>query len=469
MGTAFEKPLSLQYINDEVPRTPESAITRRISTPGAPVKPRRSETAVYFARGSGDWSKVEFMSRNGHWTHAPTWGDNHSLGEEVMRFTNPSQQQQTRTVPIQAIRHGGHRRPGIPKLGLPPRPTRSSAPRQVTNPSTKAATTSIQQTFSIETPDVLGDDDLKLVSLGPSLAVALYDQLFLWSQNGQGSAELFTCTDDGAPISCVEWQDRTMVPTNQHVPLIAVGLKGVVEVWTVEEDGHVIQAFQDCHEGFITAISFKNDKILAASKSGIQRHVLDRGAKESTVYQYQDGHGGERITSLCWSDKGDMFVSAGNGVIQVWDAVQTGEAIQPLWTWHHLGVRCVAFSPGHHHNILVSGGEGGLKFWNLRNGELRSFLAVDGIHNPVTGIVWSRPTEVLISHGSSLSLWNPDRETKLVQVDTDQGKILSMDDGPNGSIVCIHEDEVVVGYSITGGSKMAHQSRGSVRRAGLFS
>ena len=99
-------------------------------------------------------------------------------------------------------------------------------------------------------------------------------------------------------------------------------------------------------------------------------------------------------------------VSAGNGMILLWDDRQRGDKIQPLHFFPHPGVRCLEFCPASNRNMLVSGGDGGIHFWNLESGLLRASIATDA---PVTGIVWSCPSEILIAHGNKLSIWKLDQ------------------------------------------------------------
>lgn len=335
----------------------------------------------------------------------------------------------------------------------------------------------IERVFALEAPEVLLDDDLNLISFGPSLAVALDDRLYLWNN---GNVQLFTCTEDGKSISCVQWSRRhnhnhhggssdvfhTASQRNNHTPnrpvLLALGREESVEVWSVEEGGCLCEFFD--HKGYVTAICWDDTgrELLAASMAGIKRYNIAEASRSSdddeqaTVIHYKDTGGeqdGERITCLRWND--NRIVSAGNGVIHVWDANQRGDNIRPIRTMVHPGVRCLEFCPSRG-NVLVSGGKGGLKFWNVQNGSLR---AVIGTESDVTGIVWSCQNELLAAHGEQLSLWKVDSTpTKITEINTRGGKVLSMDRSSDGRIACIHEDEILTGYNITGTSKMARHS-----------
>jgi WD40 repeat protein len=454
--TAFQKPVSLQLLSDDAPKTPPKGTHphRAIMAPGAPSKPRKpSKSSVYFTRipsNLGEDRGMEFITQDHQWRSFPTswspWGSNESLEARFMGIS--SAQQSPELTTSKDIRQ--HCSPSR-NIGRPPLPVRASTGGQVSDvspPTITATTAVIERSFTIETPEVLMDDNLSVLSYGPSLAVAMYDQLFLYNQDGRGSPELFTCTEDGSPISCVKWQNKASLPKQGQAPLIALGLEDAVEIWTVEYEGDVVRQFTD-HSGFVTAFCWKGDdsELLAASKTGIKRHPIV--SKKEQVFQYQHGHGSSRITCLRWSDKDDIFASAGNNIIQVWDATERGENIQPLWTLHHTGVRCVEFSASPDQKMLVSGGEHGLMFWNLQNGTLRSSIPL-GHGDVVTGIVWSHPNELLASHINSLTLLDPSKGIKLAHTKTTDGTILSMAQGPSGHIACIHDEEVVSGYTVTG-------------------
>ena len=46
-------------------------------------------------------------------------------------------------------------------------------------------------------------------------------------------------------------------------------------------------------------------------------------------------------------------------------------------------------------------------------------------------------------HGNFISIWNPDQVTMIAQLQTGEGRYLSMDKGPNGSVACFREDKIL--------------------------
>ena len=333
-------------------------------------------------------------------------------------------------------------------------------PSPIERKAKKNTDTGIERIFTLEAPDVVPGDVLHLISYGPVLAVALADQLCMWKND---ELEPFTYTQDGKCISCVQWSPNSTT-NNRKGTFFALGQEQSVEVWSMEKEG-VIFEFKD-HVGYVTSICWKENgsELVAASKAGIKRYILETNGGvpdeiEIIDYKHKHDHHEENITCLQWHD--NTIVSAGNGVIRVWDTNQRGPSIQPMRTMEHPSVSSIKFCPGRP-NILVSGGEGGLKFWNVQNGSIRASVKVEAA---VTDIVWSVQSEILVAHGDRLSVWKLDsKPTKTAEVTTPGGKILSMDQGPCGQIACIQENEIVTGYTVTGSSRLAHKCRGSMRK-----
>ena len=113
-------------------------------------------------------------------------------------------------------------------------------------PASKAPM-SIEDIFTVEAPGVLLNDAFHLSSFGPSLAVALADQLYLWLDDNAG---FFTGTENGKSIFCVQRslqnkkgaangsanKRNTGRNTALNRQLLAVGLETLVEVWSIEKE-----------------------------------------------------------------------------------------------------------------------------------------------------------------------------------------------------------------------------------------
>lgn len=308
--------------------------------------------------------------------------------------------------------------------------------------------------FSLEAPNSQASTTLKrLISWkGPTLAVALNDQLFLWNN---GDAELFTSTECGAPISCVSWNPTCTTVGDQRRSFLALGTLNSVEIWDMDLDS-VLFEFDD-HIGLVTAMCWNQtgDELLVASQIGMKRYILtNRGSilEEADVVHYmlhllseqnQEEKQQHFISCLVWQD--NRIASAGDGMIEIWDANKRGDTIRPLYTVEHTGVCTLSFCPNRP-NILVSGGADGLKFWNVQNGTIRVSIATE---EAVADIVWSTDTELLVAQGDRLSIWKLDsKPIKTAERIARGGKILCMDRAPGreGPIVCMHENEVLSGW-----------------------
>lgn len=432
---SYSKPSSLVYLHEDPPRTPERSSESSIvaPTPRAPKKPRRRpvESSCHIA-------SLDYMQ-------APVFA---STAMELPAILEAPP----------ALEESGSS-DGASHYQTPPRRENNtdddgrSKSSRCTHPEYSA---SILRVLSLEAPDVFLDDDLSLLSYGPSLVIALDDQLFLYPK-GRQQRELFTCTKDSTPISCVQWSP-CIGQTDKS--LLALGLEKTVQIWSVERGGTLLEF--EGHSGFVTAICFKPDgtEMLAASSgAGLYRYnLLSEDPENCSHYA-----GGVASACICWNASKNLIASAANGLIRVWSAQKKGKDIEAHLTLAHAGVRCLEFCPDISSSLFASGGNEGVHLWSLDSGLLRASISTDA---PVTAIVWSCGNEILVAHGNKLSLWNLDAAIKpkrIGQLET-EGKILSMDQGMDGLIACLQDDETCNLFSIVGDSAMSYQGDCSVQR-----
>lgn len=432
---SYAKPSSLVYLHEDPPctperppRTPERSSESSIvaPTPSAPRKPRRRP-----AESSCHIASLDYMQ-------VPVFASTAMELPAILEAT-PDLEESSSSDGASHYRTPPRRETNEDDDG------RSKSSR-CTHPEYSA---SILRVRSLDAPDVFLDDDLSLLSYGPSLVIALDDQLFIYPK-GRQQRELFTCTKDSTPISCVQWSPL-IGQTDKS--LLALGLEKTVQIWSVERGGTLLE-FKG-HSGFVTATCFKPDgtEMLAASSgAGIYRYnLLSEDPDKCSHYK-----GGEASTCIRWNASTDLIASAGNGLIRLWNAKEKRKNIEAHLTLPHTGVRCLEFCPNICHSLFASGGNDGVHLWDLNSGLLRASIATDA---PVTAIVWSCAGEILVAHGNKLSLWNLDAAVKprrIGQLETD-GKILSMDQGMDGLIACLQDDETCNIFSIVGDSEMSYQ------------
>lgn len=296
----------------------------------------------------------------------------------------------------------------------------------------------------------MADVELQLadVSAENITAVALNDTVYL-KNNKDGSVDELLHGED-RPVSCVQFNQPTQKGGES---LLAIGFQDAVQIWWKNE---VVAELKDGPSHYVTAIAWKEDseEILVASAEGIHRFDLRDEVRSKPVMLYEhpesedDAEEDEKdvapYTSLQWN--GNIIASSGRGYIHIWDA--NGKQNKPLRSMRHKGVKSIAFCPSQP-NVLVSGGDDGLKFWNVQTGALRTSISTE---EAVTKVLWSpfhNQSEVVASHGDNITVWKlAPRILKIAEKETDGGKITSMSCGPDGSVLCCHDDETLTGYRI---------------------
>ena len=310
----------------------------------------------------------------------------------------------------------------------------------------KKTSTKIVLSSPPETHDMLIGDNLRLVTYGPTRAVAIKDEVYIWKN---GDRKCFTCTDDGNNVSAISWSPTLTNATNdkEHKEAyLALGSKKTVEVWSVEKDRLLFQSHD--HMGYVTALCWNEDgsELCAASKRGFKRYFLKDVWRcvRSKPIDYEHDNDAGRVTCLQW--QGNTIVSASNGTIRVWDGKKKIGTIQPLYIVEHAGVCALKFSPSNP-ALLVSGGDGGLKFWNVRTGTIRASIDTS---EAITDMAWSVRNEILIAHGDLLSIWRLDsKPIKLAEEHARGCKIMAMEQGPCGEILCVLRNGLLTTWKIS--------------------
>jgi WD40 repeat protein len=169
----------------------------------------------------------------------------------------------------------------------------------------------------------------------------------------------------------------------------------------------------------IHAVAFSpNGKVLASG--GAAKYKSDEG-KNTTIYLWNSGTADlihtlsghtKRINQLAFSPDGQLLVSESNdGTVNLWNP-NTGELLRTL----DIAASCIAITPDSKN--LVSGGEGGIKVWNLEDGKLERTLC-DGTEFIKCFAI--SPDGKLLASGA---------HTKVETYDFNTGELLSTADFP---------------------------------------
>jgi WD40 repeat protein len=289
-------------------------------------------------------------------------------------------------------------------------------------------TVNTKHDVALETPDVLTDDRLNLISTGPGVAVAIGNAVVI-SKGGQ--------IDDIRP--CVAYVSSFKWNYSGHA-LMALGLCNEVQVWHPETKQR--HAILHNHTSYVTALEWKDSTDLVAS-SGTEVQQYDLRMSQPEIGAYYGLRCGDPVTQLQWNDH--ILAAAGGNRVCLWDVRYGGR--DPLQEFQHEGVKGLAFCP-RHRNILATGGANGIQLWNVQSGSLRATIPTP---DPVSSLLWSPyRNEVMASYGEVMGIWS--LAPKVHQLaewgpPTRGGRILTLDRFPEtGHVISLHAEEVLLGW-----------------------
>jgi len=292
---------------------------------------------------------------------------------------------------------------------------------------------------------MLADDILSLVHSNGNCVAFCIDNCVWLSRtidDKMDTVELLKRSNNG---------EYTAVKWSQCGTYVAIGGYNLIEIYhpAYDSDGeHVLLQRIELCEGYVTSIAWNQDstEIVAAGHDGIKRfRVGDELPWPISTYQ---NHGEDDVvTSMEW--KNHKIVTAGGGTIHIWQEEQHGTNVSPRLVLDHPGVKTVQGSPFHPH-LLVSGGDGGLKIWNIHNGSLHGTIATEEC---VVGcVLLNDREEVVIAHGSKLSAWNIGTRMAIKLAETsleeDDVMCIALAEAVQGKIACVTNGETIIGYQL---------------------
>lgn len=271
-------------------------------------------------------------------------------------------------------------------------------------------------------------DDLHVMSVGPRIAVGIEDTVH-FDEWGVHSGTNPTTDSRPAPVylpplhlehmgyvSALQWRYKSLVDcssssNNHNKYLLAVGAEDSVEVYNVERCSCWAQLTD--HIDTITSLEWihgddgvgSDYELLASSSVGIRRYDLRLNMPEVFTYT-TDLHSAIRDAPAAkmqlQPQNGNLMAAAipGKGLVALWDLRYSRI---PMQTMDHDKVKGLEFCPMHR-NTLASGGQEGIRLWNVQAGTLRSRIDTK---EPVTSLTWSpHRCELLAGFGRYLGIWS---------------------------------------------------------------
>ena len=274
--------------------------------------------------------------------------------------------------------------------------------------------------LDLDLPDVIPDPYVNVMSVGPALAVALRDTLFL-SRSGIVSSIRFP----NNLVTSVKWSSAP------GEALLAVGIHKEAQVWDINTTQQI--SWLHNHKDCVSALEWRgSNDLLAASESGIQQYDIRLHKPEVTEYRAPLQF---PVTKMQWED--NLLAVADGDSIFLWD---TRYPTKLLRTLEHKRAMDLEFCPMQR-NVLATGGSNGIHFWNVQSGNLRTTIPTPA---PVNSILWSPyRKEMMAAYGDVMGIWSLSNGVeRLVEFGPNLGEVLSLDRRPSsGRVYSVHAKE----------------------------
>ncbi|CAB9510534.1 WD domain, G-beta repeat [Seminavis robusta] len=311
-------------------------------------------------------------------------------------------------------------------------------------------TIDIQQTAVLDVPGMI-QNGTQLMDCNDdgSQAIALANEVYMRSTvTGRVDRIAHLST---SPYSCVRF--------SPDGDCLALGQKNSVQFFD-DLAGQVDHEAELFHfKGHVTAMAWNGQQRFAAATNH-RITTCNVGWRVPIPVEYQ-GHGEDvLVTALEW--QGDTMASAGGGEIKLWDTTNRelreydGDGAVVVYearcTMKHEGVRTLELCP-HKPGLLVSGGDGGLKFWNLRSGALKA--TIDETDSKIVGTLFSPKelNQIVVADESKLMVWSlGPKVAKLAEYELfeehEMEKITGMARGRGATVVLSGSDECLYVFDI---------------------
>ena len=332
------------------------------------------------------------------------------------------------------------------------------------------------------TLDMMGIDprnDLHVMAVGPRIAVGIWDTVVfdewgvMMSDHDNHSTKESTAWADRRSVqqlpplhlshmgnvSALKWRYQPGMEGRKYV--LAVGGDRSVEVYDAAQNECLAELMD--HMDTITSLewihggddgSVGNEyELLAASSVGIRRYDLRLPMPE--VFTYNSTldtclHDAPAAKLQVQPQSGHLLAAAmpRKGMVGLWDMRYSRVPMQIL---EHEKTKDLEFCP-RHRNTLATGGQGGVKLWNVQSTSIRSSFATK---QPVSSLTWSpHRSEILAGSGQYLGLWSFSNSFTKVQrlerwMQPEVGPVVAVErlNNTSGTVLSLHS----AGAAIRGG------------------
>ena len=229
------------------------------------------------------------------------------------------------------------------------------------------------------------------------MAVALFDNLYIWNAGDGSLTELFSKQSDDEYVSCVRWVTEGNI--------LAVGdSESKVELWDVPNSKRM--RIMGGHVDRISTLDWNNHILASGSRSG---HVFLHDVRIADHHIATLASHTQEVCGMSWSPDQKFLATGGNdNLVLIWDQRNTND---PLYAFnaHQAAIKAMAFCPWQPRTLATGGGtvDRTIKFWNISSGNMLQSIDTG---SQVSALVWSSEDykEIVSAHGFShnqLTVW----------------------------------------------------------------
>ncbi|XP_042004506.1 cell division cycle 20.1, cofactor of APC complex-like [Salvia splendens] len=289
----------------------------------------------------------------------------------------------------------------------------------------------------LDAPDIIDDFYLDLLdwSSGDVIAIALKNDVYLWSASDGSTVELLSASDEIGPVTSVRW-----AADGRH---LAVGFTNShVQIWDTSAM-RKLRRLQGGHHLRVSSLDWNKDILTSAGMDGL---IINNDVRvQSHIVSTYRGHNDE-VCGLRWCPTGGQLASGGNdNLVHIW-SLSSNQWIHRLEE-HSAAVKALSWSPFQSGLLATGGGLGDerIRFWNTNTGACLNSV---GTGSQVCSLLWSsHERELLSAHGFSsnqLTLWRYPSMVKMVELEGHTSRVLSMAKSPDGyKVASIAGDETL--------------------------
>ena len=307
----------------------------------------------------------------------------------------------------------------------------------------------------LDAPNLIDDYYLNLLDWGKEniIAVALFDEIYLWNDNNSKASLLMSYSNNDATtddslnniISSVSWMQNGLN--------LGIGLpNGSIQLWDIIKKIKLREI--DAHNKRVSCLSWNNHILSSGSKDKYIKN-FDLRMKFSEISKIKKHK--QEVCSLKYSNEGDLLASGGNdNIAYIWDIRNLKNNIfnflfnensnnnyeaKPycINNLHQAAVKAMNWCPWKRHVLATGGGskDKSIKIYSCDNNKLIKNINTG---SQVCSLLWNeKEKEIISSHGynkNQIIVWNYEKNKKICELKGHMNRVLFLAKSPDERFIC---------------------------------